>query len=433
MSTVLQTRPLHLVRILIVLALILCVLPTWSALAKPPNGVDDLRGRWEFIVSDFGGHAPVPLPFDIFINDLEPDSDSEIGNEYLAVGCMNSPDVDATTPMALHATDLGGGVYDLSLLSTAVPSGDDEPFVIQFLGTVYTNGSGVPDDVAAGYIRTDFFQGGEWSGTHHDRRRTHCPPVDEIPVPGLYFSGDVYVHHGYEGDTVVHRTTLLEAYTNIVSSGMRVDRPDGSSVIVPSYTDIFSPHVDFISQFRYLENYEGDPISAEPYAFTLLDALGNPIPGTTQTDVWTACVTYPPPRNLDAIVTPQLNIDLSWDPVPTVPGFDPANEMGFYQIGIWPWDFEGDTTYGASGIAIPNHVIPWASFGGWAPGFPDGADFGAALSELDNGSYQLEVEAFSQPDPANPGGGLECAVYDFAEKLYLAKTDTSVTFFIPNP
>jgi hypothetical protein len=213
---------------------------------------------------------------------------------------------------------------------------------------------------------------------------------------------------------------------------MRVDRPDGTSVVVPFYTDIFSPDVDFISQFRYLENYDGDPTSGEPYTFTLLDALDNPIPGTSQTDVWTGCLTNPP-RSLAANVLGNLDIDLSWTPVAEVPGFDPADGVGFYQICIGPWDFEGGTTYGANGIASPTHIIPWNGFGGWAPGFPDGYDNGSALSELEDGNYELLVEAFSQPDPANPGRGHECAVKDYAENLYFNKMGESITFFTPGP
>jgi len=33
----------------------------------------------------------------------------------------------------------------------------------------------------------------------------------------------------------------MEAYTNIISNGMQVVLPDGTVVIVPFYTDIFSP------------------------------------------------------------------------------------------------------------------------------------------------------------------------------------------------
>lgn len=108
-------------RVLLLVALLLSLAPTALARAGPRNGVDDLRGRWEFVASDL---APEPLPFDIFIGDLELDPDSQAGNDYLAVGCMGSPGVDTLTPLALRATDLGGGVYELNLLSTAVPPPD---------------------------------------------------------------------------------------------------------------------------------------------------------------------------------------------------------------------------------------------------------------------------------------------------------------------
>ena len=428
MSTLCVFRLARPIRVLLMVALLLSLTPTALAHAGPRNGVDDLRGRWEFVASDL---APEPLPFDIFIVDLELDPDSQAGNDYLAVGCMGSPGVDTLTPLALRATDLGGGVYELNLLSTAVPPPDmGEPYVIQFLGTVTAYGQGVPDDVAEGQVRTEFLEGGAWAGTHHDRRRPHCPPIDEIPPPGLDFHGDVYSRRQYEGDFLTEPSTILEGHTNIVSSGMRVERPDGSVVDVPFYTDIFSPDVDFISEFRYLEGYAGDPLSGGVYTFTLLDALGDPIAGTSRTDVWMGCLTDVP-RNYVADVTPGLDIDLSWDAVSSVPGFDPANGIGFYQIGVWPWGFEADTYYGANGIANSTHVIPWASFGGDAPGSPDGYDYGDALSELDDGDYQVSVEAFSLPAPGNPGSGLECAVWDHAAWLYFAKTATSIDLLAP--
>lgn len=417
---------------LIVLVLLLALLPAGEAFATLPNGVDDLRGRWEFVVSglDPGGQ---PLAFDIFINDLGPDPNGQTGDEFVAAGCMRSLGEEAMAPMSMRAIHLGGGVYDLNLLSTVIPPPEmGPPFVIQYLGVVNTNGSGVTDDQAGGHARTEWLENAEWSGKHHDRRRTECPPVGDIPVPGLYFSPDVYVHHGYRGEETIHRTTLLESYTNIVSSAMQVDRPDGTVVIVPFYTDIFSSQVDFVSEFRFLQSFEGDPISGQAYTFTLLNALGNPIAGTTQTDVWTACATFPPPRNLDALLTPELNIDLSWSAVPSAPGFDPVNGIGFYQIGVWPWDWEVETSYGANLISGPSHRIPWAGFGGWAPGYPDGFDNGAALGELDNGNYQVQVEAFSRPDPTNLGGGHECAVWDMEHSLFFTKGEDSITFFTPN-
>ncbi len=402
---------------------------------KSWHGVDDLRGRWEFVATE--GFADL-LAFDLYINDLQPDPGSATGHDYLAAGCMASSGVKGMTPLLLRATDLGDGTYDLSLLSTAVPPPDEgEPFVIQFLGTVLTHRSGVPDDAAGGEVRTRFTEG-LWTGTHHDRRRTKCPPVSDIPIPGLYFDADVYVHHAYWGDAIVRRSHLLEAYTNIVSLGMRVEWPDGTMVVVPFYTDIFSPHADFVSQFRYLESYPGDAISGEPYTFTLLDGLGNPIPGTTATDVWTGCQTYPPARDLIPLLVPLLpdggmDIDLSWSDVPDAPGFDPdgsqgQGEFGYYQLGTWP-QFDGDKSYGAAWIASTNHLIPWVRHADWDEGgYPDGTDHGYPLGELDDGLYQLEVEAFSEPAPANPGFGAECAVWDEAENLFFEKTGELITF-----
>jgi hypothetical protein len=388
------------------------------------EGIDDLRGRWTFVVT---GLEEEPLSYEVYINDLGPDPNTTTGNDYLAVGCMASPGVDAMTPMFMRTTDLCDGAHEINLLSTAVPP-EGDPFVIQFLGTVEANGTGVSDDVLGGTIRTDWFQGGEWSGTHYDRRRTKCPPVGETPVPGLYFFADVWAFRDNQEDYVARRTAHIGGFTNIVSAGMQVEEPDGTIVIVPYYTDIMTPDVDFISRFRYLRRYEGDPVSGQPYTFTLVDVFGNQIPGTTQTDVWTACV-VDPPRNLVAEVTLPWDVDLSWDSVPVAPGFDPDSDVGSYQIGIHPWRFESESQYGAAGILIPNHLIPWAGFGGWAEGSPDGSDFGDALGELDNGDYRLWVAANSEPAPGNPGYGHECTVLDLAEQLYLAKGDDAITFF----
>ncbi len=394
------------------------------------NGVDDLRGRWEFVVTEGLGE---PLAFDLYINDMAPDPESTTGRDYLATGCMSSPGVEGVAPLALRATDQCVGAFDLSLLSTAVPPpGEGDPFVIQFLGTVVTNGAGVTDDETSGLLRTEFTEGA-WTGTHHDRRRTHCPFGDP-PLPGLYFGADVYVHHGYRGEGLVSSNHLLEAYTNIVSLAMQVERPDGSVVVVPFYTDIFSPFVDFVSEFRYLEGYEGDADSGTPYTFTLLDGLGNPIPGTTVTDVWTACQTYPPPRDLTAAMSGD-DIDLSWAPVPNAPGFDPDGGIGFYQLGIWS-ELGPGTSYGANDIGLLNHLIPWSRHPDWDQGgTPDGFDHGFPLGELDDGLYRLSVSAFSYPDPNEPqaGQGLECAVYDDAENLFFDKSADGIALMVYIP
>jgi hypothetical protein len=210
---------------------------------------------------------------------------------------------------------------------------------------------------------------------------------------------------------------------------MRVDRPDGTSVLVPPYTDIFSPDVDFVTRFRYLMPFdqadEGEPMAGQPYTFTLLDAFGNPIPGATRTDVWTACLVTSP-RNLVATVTPDLDIDVSWDEVPAVPGFDPEAGVGFYQIAVNPWDGSSCCQYGSNLIGSTTHLIPWNEYVPPSPGTPDGFDLGVSLSNFDNATYFIQLESFSVAPPGGGGSGLECQTGDIAERLLFEKGEDSI-------
>jgi hypothetical protein len=419
----LRVALVRLLSILVMLALVFQLTPNGAVVAKTPQGVDPIRGRWDFLVSDLSSE---PLLFNVYINDWQPDPDGEPGTEYLAAGCMRSPDSGAMAPAALHAMEVGGGIYELNLLSTVVPE-TDVPFTIRFLGLVETNTSAVKDDIATGEFLTSFINDGQWTATHHDRRRTKCPAV--VDIPDLDFEANMTVHRAFQGDTISARLTNLGGRTNIVSFGMRVESPDGTTIDAPYFTDVWTPDVDFVTVFQYLTSFPGEPIAGEPYLFTLLDVLGNPIAGTTRTDVWTECL-QGPPRNYAATLTSDLDIDLSWDTVFPVPGFDPANDIGFYQLAA-PSDNGTDSFFGASNISVANHIIPWASFGGSAPGYPDGDNIGQALSEFEDGNYVIVVWAESMVAPGNPGVGLECATVDLDAQLYFTKAGDSIEFYTP--
>lgn len=399
------------------------------------NGVDDLRGQWNFELS---GLISQPLTFKIFINDIEPDSNSSTDGVFVASGCMQTPGSESIVPMALRAESTDIGVYNLSLLSTVIPPESmGNPFVIQILGSVQTLGRAVSDDTGGGdgsYFRTEFFEGGKWVASHHDRRRTKCPPVDDLNTPGIHYRADVYAIRHVSGDQLNEARTILEGSTNIVSTAMLVERPDGSSLIVAPFTDIFSPTVDFISEFRYLQPWEeldiGDPMTSEHYTFTLLDALGKPIPGTTKMDKWTGC-DIGAPRNLNGIVMPNLDIDLSWDSVDSGPGFDPANGLGFYQIAIRTWP-EMNEMYGSSGIQLTNHIIPWTNFFPPAHGQPDGDNFGQGLEVFSDGNHEIWISSFSIASEENGGSGLECNSTDLGAAIFFKKEDDSINF-IPAP
>jgi hypothetical protein len=306
-----------------------------------------------------------------------------------------------------------------------IPSSGANPFVIQFFGPVYTFGEGVPDDKAGGEesrIRTEFLDGGKWTATHHDRRKKECPPVE---IPPLSFSVDVRAQHNLRGGQVELIKTILEAQTDIASSGVLVEKPDGSRVTLPPYTDIFSPDVDFVSRFRYTIPFDladnVDPIAGQPYYFTLLDVLGNPIPGSLKTDIWTGCF-ISAPRNFVASISANNDIDVEWDEVPTANGFDPANGVGFYQIEIGGWNPWSPDIYGSNLIKSTTHIVPWNDFTPPSPGYPDGYDLGIALNRFpDNRTYGIRIEAFSRPPLGSGGQNHECAVVDFNENIYFQK------------
>jgi hypothetical protein len=380
-------------------------------------GVDDLRGQWQFTVEGLPEYPNLI----VFVNDLGPATNGENENVYVATGCMEMPATGVLTPMSMQATDKGNEIYDLNILSTVYPN----PFVIQFLGSASVNESSVVDDKAAGSFRTEKKQG-TWSAVHHDRRRTECPPVDEIPPPGLTFNADVLVGQLLRNGVVETESTILDATTNIVSTRMLVEQPDGTKITVPPFTDVFSPNVDFITQFRYLKLEVGvTPPSGGVHTFTLLDALSNPIAGTTKTDVWTACLADPP-KDVSWEVKSNLDIDLSWSPVSSVPGFDPPNGQGYYQIEL------SGGSYGANVIRSPTHIVPWDDFGGTiAAGTPDGFDYGKALSQLDNDIYLLAVISFSLPAPGTAGQRIECQSREIQEFLTVNKQEASITITKP--
>ncbi len=312
--------------------------------------------------------------------------------------------------------------YDILIYSTVLPV-EGEPFVIRFDGEVFVHGSGVQDDESQGMHISDRGEG-PWVADHHDRRRPHC---SETLDPSLQLNPDLYVHKDLAPVTPSY-SRLYEVYTRIVSSVMLVETPDGETVYALPFTDIFSPFVDFVSEFRYLSGYDGIPVIGEAYKFTLLDILGHPILGATAEDIWTGC-RQGAPVNLILNDTTANDVLMSWDPVPVADGWDPGGDpqIGFYQIGINPL-LESPTSYGASGIAKNEHVIPWDSFGDSALGVPDGTDFGHALSELDDGDYEVSIYAFAEAPLGSGGHGLECAVRDSSRVYQMNKDGETLTF-----
>lgn len=383
-----------------------------TASAAPPNGVDHLRGRWDGVVTNLQGEDQ---PFTLLLNNFGADPDDPLAAIY--GGCI-AVGQDATyTPVSARVVLIGNEQFDLTLFGTV--ASNYGAFVIKLTGLANTFAANVRDDSASGNWKTAD-ELGVWSAVHHDRRNPKCPAVQVDN--NLFFHPDVYAGVGVASDEERNEGTLLEGYTNIVSSGMKVEAPDGSVYIVPFFTDLFSPSVDFVNEFRFLTSLLGLPQAGSNYSFTLLDVFGQPIPGTTVTDIWFAC-TMGPPRNVSTSMD-SAGFMVSWDPVTPAPGFDPGGspQLGFYQIEL-------SGLYGSNGIQTNSHLIPFADFGGFAFGTPDGFDNGMALDQFADGVYAFDVIAFSVPVPGSGGFGLECQIRDQREQTVFEKAGTVYTFF----
>jgi hypothetical protein len=222
----------------------------------------------------------------------------------------------------------------------------------------------------------------------------------------LYFQADAYL--GLNGPATLppeerDPCMILGIGTSIVVDSVRVDLPDGGSLIVPAVTDLFISEVDRTTLFRFSTCELGMPPPGGEYVFTGLDVTGEPIPGATDTDVWVAIDPPDPPSNLTAEVTGDGML-VSWDESPIIPGsFEPAAEpqLGFYQLGISRIDTD-ELVYGANFISAPPHLIPQNK-----ADFIEGADHGLSLSEMEDGTYYLGASVHSLALAGSLGKGLE--------------------------
>ena len=83
-------------------------------------------------------------------------------------------------------------------------------------------------------------------------------------------------------------------------------------------------------------------------------------------------------------------------------------------------------SYGANNLLTTSHVIPWDPFDPGSELNP--FDFGSSISELPDGNYNIDLVAFSESDPLNPGLGLECQVRDSSESLTMTKSGGVLIF-----
>ena len=204
---------------------------------------------------------------------------------------------------------------------------------------------------------------------------------------------------------------------------IRVDLPDGRSIIIPRYTDVFSPGVDWTTLFRFSTCEPGMPIAGGEYIFTGLDVAGEPIPGARNTDIWVGVEPPDPPTNVGADLTKD-GILVSWDETPIIPGsFEPAAEpqLGSYQLWINRVE-TGESVYGANYIFASPHLVPQDK-----ANFIEGKDWGLSLSEMEDGTYSLGACVLSMAPAGSLGKGLEYNSSDIDQRIILTIEDGEIT------
>jgi hypothetical protein len=242
----------------------------------------------------------------------------------------------------------------------------------------------------------------------------------------LFFQTDAYL--GLNGPATLppeerDPCVILGIMTSIVMDSVRVDLPDGRSVIVPAVTDVFSSEVDWTTLFRFSTCEPGMPIAGGEYIFTGLDVTGEPIPGAINTDIWVGVEPPDPPTNLRAEVI-EDGILVSWDESPIIPdSFEPAAEpqLGFYQLGISRIE-TGELVYGANQISASPHLIPQNK-----ADFVEGGDHGLSLSEMEDGTYYLGACVLSMAPAGSLGKALEYNSTDVDQGIIFTIQNEEIT------
>lgn len=389
-----------------------------SKISNPtaPKGVDLMRGAWEGTLTGLSGEA---LQLNLYFNEFTPDP-NDPNNTAVAVAAgyitLTEPQKQKRAkapmlPMSARYVDMGDGEFNLSLLGNVSLS--DLTFIIKLTGAIKTSGSSVIDDHTADGVWRSSEGSGTWEAHHLDRRKVNAHPVDmEDPTNDLYFRTDTYC---VKDET--SKGLLLSIVTNVVSTSVLTELPEGESVIVPPYTDIFSPQIDFITTFRFIQHYPMEP-TIGTYTYYALDATGQRIPGVSNTDFYVGGNEPDAPTNVEAYFTPGEGIYVSWNPVDVIPGaFDPGNGIGFYQIEL-------SGQFGANFIQTSYFLIPWNSLGPNMYGIP--------LSEFKDGKYRFDVIAFSVAPEGSGGGGLECQTRDSRETIHFQIIGTEITIILLN-
>jgi hypothetical protein len=313
---------------IILLAIILLITLKPGQKAQPPG---DLYGVWDLS----GAFLEAGVETRLFLHIVLLEPAPERPNTYLGTGCLQTEASGGQAPLSLQAEyDADTGSYTLNMLSTLIaPELEGGAAVIHLVGMADMGSGGIRNDRLSGNAYTTT---GEipWHGEHSTHDIILCPPgLDSA----LSYLGEFGLHRDL-AYIPAFDVTNFHGETNIVSFQMRAEAPDGTAYLADYHTDIFSPQVNFIDQFRFDTHFVGTPLAGQAYHFTLLNALGSPIFGAEDQDVFRRC-DQGAATDLRAVVhmrpdTDQVDyVEVIWDAPEIIPGyFDPQNGNGFYQL-----------------------------------------------------------------------------------------------------
>lgn len=382
----------------------------------PPPGESEpaLHGKWTGTIQDL---EDVDRVFHLRLHEFQPAKQNQAILQ--SSGCIALETDSALAPVSAQAQSLSSGGYELTMYANV--NIGEELRVLKFTGTM---GSDVePIAMEGNWLSSD--GSGGWMATHENQEVSECPGIDQLP--GVFLQAGFDQVQQYKTDEIFFQHQDFQLQTNIVSSGGVVTSPDGVRYSMEEFTDIFSPDVEYLTEFRYAHHIDGLPISGRPYTISLLDVLGNPIPGSEVTDVWSACTTGAP-GNYRVELSKETEPDMliSWDAVPPSEGWNPSAGEGFYGLSVIDFpEIEG--TFFGTETSVTHHTIPWEDFEDGSPGDPGGTNFGYSLSEFPDGTFAIDISVFTIP--VHPqGAGSECHIWDLDQEVVFHKVGDQITF-----
>jgi hypothetical protein len=390
--------------------------PTEGEDAQTEEMPTAIVGTWDVAVPGSAGAAG---PFELCITGARPGDEA---GSWLAAGCMGRS--GSLAPAAVFVSESVAGPWEIIITAT-LDLGEiiDVAPVVELSGPIELNGPGPGDDHAGGPDALVRWEDGElagWTAIHLSADTEPCPAVvSEGGLLSLFHNLSAHIHI-VDGERRI--TTNFVTETNIVSSGVLLTPPGGETMLLQPNTDIFTPWVDFVTDFRFEGGVAGFPTVGEPYGFVLLDALGEPLAGTQREDVWERCEVEPP-TDFVLEVLDDGSLRVSWTPSEPAFGFDPENAIGVYQVQVRAPD--GEMVAGAE-TDRPEHVLPWEDFGGEAPGDPSGFSYGAGLGDLENGTYFVGVGVYAQ-DWNDPHASTACRVENRDEGVSVSKSEEGIS------